>query len=485
MSTQNRRSSISLTKRPASLSKVPPTVPPEHAKKRVALSNVTNLRSNGGSRVPGRTSVSSGYQAPSASSIAKAKKVPSTFARTTSLSVSSTRKPNTRLSVKNTCVQGNDRLTRGVAPVLAPCSMDMSPSRTYEGSVSLDETMSTCDSLKSPDIEYLDNVDTIVASIERKSSDNLHISDRIDATAGSICKRDILVEMEKTDNVIDVDNNHNDPQLCATIACDIYKHLRAIENKKRPSMNFMETVQKDINPSMRAILVDWLVEVAEEYRLVPDTLYLTVNYIDRYLSGNLMNRQRLQLLGIACMMVAAKYEEICAPQVEEFCYITDNTYVKKEVLDMESSVLSYLKFEVTAPTVKCFLRRFVHVAQGSNEVPSLQLECLANYVAELSLLEYSMLCYSPSLVAASTIFLSRLILLPTKRPWNATLSHYTLYKPSQLRECVGALHRLFCNSPTTTLPAVRDKYSQHKYKFVATKSCPPLIPVEFFQDLSN
>jgi cyclin A len=118
----------------------------------------------------------------------------------------------------------------------------------------------------------------------------------------------------------------------------------------------METLQKDVNPSMRAILIDWLVEVAEEYRLVPDTLYLTVNYIDRYLSGNEINRQRLQLLGVACMLIAAKYKEICAPQVEEFCYITDNTYFRDEVLEMEASVLNYLKFEMTAPTAKCFLR---------------------------------------------------------------------------------------------------------------------------------
>ncbi|KAJ6730507.1 CYCLINS [Salix viminalis] len=274
-----------------------------------------------------------------------------------------------------------------------------------------------------------------------------------------------------------------DPQLCATIACDIYKHLRASEMKKRPSTDFMDRVQKDVNASMRAILVDWLVEVAEEYRLVPDTLYLTVNYIDRYLSGNVMSRQRLQLLGVACMMIAAKYEEICAPQVEEFCYITDNTYFRDEVLEMESTVLNYLKFEMTAPTAKCFLRRFVRAAQGINEAPSMQLECLANYIAELSLLEYSMLCYAPSLVAASAIFLAKYILLPSKKPWNSTLQHYTLYKPVDLSDCVKDLHRLCCGSHNSTLPAIREKYSQHKYKFVAKKYCPPSIPGEFFQNL--
>ncbi|CAH9064309.1 unnamed protein product [Cuscuta epithymum] len=358
-----------------------------------------------------------------------------------------------------------------------------------ELSVSMDESMSPCDSLRSPDVEYIDNNEEL-HSIEKKTSSALFISEHEEAAAASacLCERDMAVDedndIESRDGIIrDIDDNLDDPQLCASIACDIYKHLRASELKKRPSSDFMEKVQKDINASMRAILIDWLVEVAEEYRLVPDTLYLTVNYIDRYLSGNVMDRQRLQLLGVACMMIASKYEEICAPQVEEFCYITDNTYFKEEVLQMESAVLNYLKFEMTAPTTKCFLRRFVRATQGFNEVLSLQLDHLASYLAELSLLEYDMLSYAPSLVAASAIFLARFMLCPSKKPWNTTMRHYTLYQPSHLRECVMALHSFCCNSHHSSLPAVREKYSQHKYKFVAKKFCPSTIPSEFFQDL--
>lgn len=152
---------------------------------------------------------------------------------------------------------------------------------------------------------------------------------------------------------------------------------------------------------------------------------------------------------------------------------------------MESAVLNYLKFEMTAPTAKCFLRRFVRAAQGLNEVLSLQLEHLASYIAELSLLEYNMLCYAPSLIAASAIFLAKYILLPSVKPWNSTLRHYTLYQPSDLRDCVLALHSLCCNNNNSSLPAVREKYSQHKYKFVAKKYCPPTVPVEFFQNISS
>ncbi|GKB36456.1 cyclin A1,1 [Tanacetum coccineum] len=418
-------------------------VPAHMAKKRPALANVTNQRPRNGSNL----------NVPPVSKISEPKKT-----------VNNTGIFSTSVPLKQTGLSRSASVTRKdatVSRIIVPSvqsKMDVSPSKSDGLSVSMDETMSTCDSLNSPDVEYIDNNDiAAIESIERKTSSKLSISDH-DDTQGNVCKREILVEMGKSEKIVDLDVDLMEPQLCATMACDIYQHLRASEAKKRPAVDFMENVQKDINPSMRAILIDWLVEVAEEYRLVPDTLYLTINYIDRFLSGNLMDRQRLQLLGVACMMIASKYEEICAPQVEEFCYITDNTYFKDEVLEMESSVLNFLKFEMTAPTVRCFLRRFVRAAQGVNEAPSMHLEHLASYIAELSLLEYDMLQYAPSLVAASAIFLARYVQSPLQKPWDSTLRHYTQYQPSDLSECVKALHALVCECPNSSLPAIREKY---------------------------
>ncbi|XP_042474682.1 cyclin-A1-4-like isoform X2 [Zingiber officinale] len=351
-------------------------------------------------------------------------------------------------------------------------------------SVSLNETMSSCNSMKSP-VEYVDNGDSqAIASLERRSKENLLISEGVIEEKGSKCNINISTTTE-VECFIDADRNSNNPQICTTLACDIYGHLRMAETKKRPSMDFMEVVQTDIKANMRSILVNWLVEVAEEYQFEPDTLYLTVNYIDRYLSVNDINRQRLQLLGVACMLIASKYVEICAPQVEEFCYLTDNTYFKDEVLQMEAEVSKCLKFEMSAPTAKCFLRRFIRAAQASFEVPTMQIESLANYVTELSLLEYKLLRYAPSVIAASAIFLAKFIWQPTKRPWNATLSRYTLYKPSDLCNCVKALHGLLCASAGSKLLAIRDKYSQPGYMYVAKKHCPASIPPEFFQDQSE
>ncbi|XP_074352847.1 cyclin-A1-1-like [Apium graveolens] len=262
---------------------------------------------------------------------------------------------------------------------------------------------------------------------------------------------------------------------------DIYNNLRASEAnaKKRPCIDYMQKVQKDITPDMRKIVIDWLVDVAVVYKLDSETLYLTVNYIDRYLSGNSINREKLQLLGVTCMMIASKYEKIDPSLVKKFCDITDNIYSKDEILRMEKTVLNFLKFELTVPTVGCFLTRFVCVAKAVTEALPVEIECMSNYLAELSLLDYSMLGYAPSMIAASSVFLARYIFLPSRRPWNSTLQHYTLYRPAEMLECVKALHRLCCDNSRNSVGV---KYSHYKNKYVAEKYCPASIPREYFQD---
>ena len=80
--------------------------------------------------------------------------------------------------------------------------------------------------------------------------------------------------------------------------------LIQMEVKRIPLANYIDKVQKDVTVNMRGVLIDWLVEVSEEYNLLPESLYLTISYIDRYLSLNVLNRQRLQLLGVSSMLIA-------------------------------------------------------------------------------------------------------------------------------------------------------------------------------------
>ncbi|ONI16035.1 hypothetical protein PRUPE_3G075200 [Prunus persica] len=273
--------------------------------------------------------------------------------------------------------------------------------------------------------------------------------------------------------------DYKDPQLCSLYAPDIYNHLRVAELDRRPNATFMETIQQDITKSMRGILIDWLVEVSEEYKLVADTLYLTVYLIDWFLCHNYTERTRLQLLGITCMLIASKYEEICAPRVEELCFMTDNTYSKEEVLKMESQVLKYFGFQLFAPTTKTFLRRFLRAAQASYKTPSLELEYLANYLAELTLVDYSFLNFLPSVIAASAVFLSKWTLDQSSHPWNPILEHYTRYTPLDLKITVLALQDLQLNTNGCPLSAVRMKYRHQKFKSVAGLSSPKLLETLF------
>jgi hypothetical protein len=159
--------------------------------------------------------------------------------------------------------------------------------------------------------------------------------------------------------------------------------------------------QTELNSTMRSILVDWLIEVHMKFRLLPETLYLCVNIIDRYLSQTTVLRNRLQLVGVTALLIACKYEEIYPPEVKDCVYITDRAYTRQDVLDMEALIVKTLKFSLTVPTGHPFVQRFLHVTNASSVVRN-----LANYYMERMLQEHSALKFKPSLLAAAAVCLA-------------------------------------------------------------------------------
>jgi G2/mitotic-specific cyclin-B, other len=134
-----------------------------------------------------------------------------------------------------------------------------------------------------------------------------------------------------TGNVDDIDERDKDDPLCATTyVADMYAHFREKELLTSVRPGFMES-QLHINERMRAILVDWLVEVHLKFKLVPETLYLTINLIDRYLERKEVSRPKLQLVGVTCLLIASKYEEIYPPELRDLVYICDRAYAKHDV----------------------------------------------------------------------------------------------------------------------------------------------------------
>lgn len=215
-----------------------------------------------------------------------------------------------------------------------------------------------------------------------------------------------------------------------------------------------------MNASMRGILVDWLIEVAEEYKLSADTLFLSVKYIDCCLSACAVARTQLQLVGVTCMLIASKYEEIYAPQVDEFCYITDNTYTREDVLLMERTVLNALDFELTQPTTRLFLRQYFQAAECDAKV-----EFYAYFLAELALLEYKLLKFSPSIVAAAALSLAMVTFGDSV--WSPILVHQTGICEEHFSECVSELRRCHSSVGKSSLRAALEKYSHAKFHCVS------------------
>ncbi|WJX54542.1 hypothetical protein P8452_40411 [Trifolium repens] len=272
----------------------------------------------------------------------------------------------------------------------------------------------------------------------------------------------------------------------AASSCSIYRHLHALEMdvNKRPLSNYAETVQKEVTNQMREILVDWLVEVTEEFKLVSDTLYLAVSCVDRFLSIRPLNMKHLQLLGVSSILIASKQGDISPPHAQQLCFMTDNTYTVSEVIQMEKDIYASLNSDLGYPTSKTFLRIFMGADQTDFQHSSQQLEFLACYLLELCLLCSKCVKFLPSIAAASALFLSRFIIQPNHHPWNPMLQCQTGYKPPELQECVFAIHDMHSTITVCPLQAVREKYLQPKFTCVASLTAGE-IPASYFEPIDE
>lgn len=320
-----------------------------------------------------------------------------------------------------------------------------------------------------------------ITPVEKFSRGNKRCRSEADVNIDVICDESVS-EIEKSASIVHPGSFASEEDASEEDASDIDTYLKSMElkEKNRPIGNFIEAIQKNVTARNRMVLVDWLVEVAGEYNLSSHTLYLTVSCLDRFLSRRSIPKSKLQLLGVACMSAAAKYEEMNPPNSAEFADITDNAFTKREVSDMEIDVLKVLEWEIGVPTAKTFLSRLLLSIQIQNEGPGTQLEFLTHYLAELSLLDYSSIRYLPSMIAASAVFLAGLNLQPESNPWCAALGQCSNYSPSDLRDCVNSLHALQINKKTSISTAIGEKYKQNRFKSVALLVPPVICPSKYF-----
>lgn len=230
--------------------------------------------------------------------------------------------------------------------------------------------------------------------------------------------------------------------------------------------------QDDITVKMRSILIDWLVDVHGKFKLRPETLFLTVNIIDRYLHEVPVLRRKLQLVGVCAMLIASKFEEIYAPEVNDFVFIADRAYCKREIISMEGKMLRQLDFQVTVPHVLPFLHRVLKAAHKTMGNVSVLHEHMTQYMVELSLLHTEMLQFRPSLVAAAACRVAG-YLLREDFSWNISMIfHSGGYHAHDLDKCEALLKKLVVEDAdihnANRLTAVKRKFSSSRFSAVAT-----------------
>ena len=218
---------------------------------------------------------------------------------------------------------------------------------------------------------------------------------------------------------------------------------------------------------MRAILIDWLVEVHFKLNLKIETLYLTIWIIDTFLSYKIIKRSRLQLVGTASLLISCKYNDIYYPNVFEFIKLTDNSYKKSELLDMEKQILEVMKFNICIPTSI----HFYQIISNFFELDEKLLN-LGKYFLENTLLDYDMLKFSPSILAISSIYIIM--------KYSCSKNYKYLYKihyfiPKKiLKKTIIDCSKKIClgvkNLSKSNLQNIKKKYSLKQY-FCVTNFC--------------
>ncbi|KAI4245672.1 MAG: hypothetical protein LQ352_006529 [Teloschistes flavicans] len=261
--------------------------------------------------------------------------------------------------------------------------------------------------------------------------------------------------IESTRTAEEIDDETWDTSMVAEYGEEIFGYMRDLEIKMLPNAHYMDN-QAEIQWSMRSVLMDWLVQVHHRFGLLPETLFLCVNYIDRFLSCKIVSLGKLQLVGATAIFVAAKYEEINCPSVQEIVFMVDGGYTVDEILKAERFMLSMLQFELGWPGPMSFLRRI-----SKADDYDLETRTLAKYFLEITIMDERFVGSPPSFVAAGAHCLARMML--KKGNWSPAHTYYSNYTYTQLYNLVLLMVDC-CEDPRKHHGAIFDKYTDKRYK---------------------
>ncbi|XP_069036846.1 cyclin-F isoform X2 [Lepisosteus oculatus] len=252
-----------------------------------------------------------------------------------------------------------------------------------------------------------------------------------------------------------------EPRACSEVVAQVFLSSTPLHRKG------VVMLQKGLNDTMRYILVDWLVEVATMKDFSSLSLHVTVSCVDRYLMLYSVPKARLQLLGIACMVICTRYVSKEILTIREAVWLTDNTYKYEDLVRMMGEVISALEGKIRCPTVVDYGEVLLALAPLERRTAH-----LFSYVCELSLLYTSLSLYPPARLAAAALLLAR-IMHRYALPWTSHLSECTGFSLQDLVPCVLNLHKKCFHDDVpkdyrhVCLTGVRQRFEDDSYQQIS------------------
>lgn len=160
------------------------------------------------------------------------------------------------------------------------------------------------------------------------------------------------------------DDKENQPIFQHRKATDLWQPFQIQQRKsyQRCRSEVLLSKHPSLSPKVRAILLDWLIEVCEVYRLHRETFHLAADFFDRYMSKtNEIPKTKLQLIGVTCLFISAKIEEIYPPKLQEFAYVTDGACSEEDILTMELVVLKRLNWSLSPQTPNAWAKLLLQI----------------------------------------------------------------------------------------------------------------------------
>jgi len=252
----------------------------------------------------------------------------------------------------------------------------------------------------------------------------------------------------------------------------IFKDLFANESKFTASSNYL-LKHTEINEACRLKIIDWIIDVHQYMELVTETLYLTVNLLDRYLSLEVIPATKLQLVGVTALFIASKYEEIYPPEMKDFIFICKGKFSKQDILNCEGLILNKLEFNIlTISPLLLFNRLFFISAKSKDNLRSSTMNLvyyLGHFLMELSLMEYTMLEFPSSIISSAALFFSRKV-IGEKPAWpNKEIDKQVIIDQELIISCAKKMFQLVKKERASNLKTLRQKYSKPCFQDVYNK----------------